>query len=389
MRVVSSQSTYENRKGTELSPWILAIMIPSITQFLIGLSLIVSGLVNLFLFSMLGELILAISLMLFYIGWSTLSKELPVPRVPMGDVKPAWVRTIDIYAIFSLLDAVIMLLFFELARYSTYTQTLALYLMGIFLPISYLGSFIFRDALVSLLGRDFAYPINRPSTIIWVNSSLAKALLKLQRVRGVLYLRKSLVAAESIYLRAGRSTDSLDEAIDLLDLIWETGIQVDYDRMLSFANELFGSNPPKLDQLPNQCSRLVKSFDWFSQTRKAEHQGFGRNLGTILSKYGNTILGGAGLIGAAVAISQVFVNSLPAIGSTLQAQLPAIALVISALVILYIPARHLVTFLGVVVRLSDLKDYEEEYLGRGSRTAIAEKPQAGHDVFDELNGNKV
>ena len=308
------------------------------------------------------ELVLAIALVTLQLGRRVLSRKPSTVRKPVGKVRPFWIRMADIYALLSVFDLLVIVLFIRVSNYSEFTQPVALYLMATFLPIAYFASFLFRGAFLELVDEEFSFPLSNPSTLLWVTSALAKALLKLRQQRGVLYLRKSLTAARKVFERAGRSSDSLNEAIDFLYFVWETGIQADLDKLLAFADAVFAGDSLKIEKLPEDSQRLVDAFDWFSKTQPLNKgkQGSSSRLTEGVSRYIGGLLRGVGIGGTLVAVSQLFVQSLPSIGSTLQAQQSTIIVVVFVIVVSYIPALNLKALFDIFVNFSDLSDYERE-----------------------------
>ncbi|MDG6996895.1 MAG: hypothetical protein JRN52_13320 [Nitrososphaerota archaeon] len=338
----------------------IILLYPTASILIIGTSLMVLGWVYYLIGFLISEISLAIVMVFLVIQRSVLSKN-PEPRKPTGTVEPSWIRIRDIQAILMLLDLVVIALFLDIVRYSEYGQSIALNLMLLFLPMTYLGSSMFIGAFIALVDRKFSFPLSNPATILWVTSSLAKTLLELHNERGVMYLRKSLVATRRILQQAGRSSDSLDEAIGLLNFLWVTGVQVDYDKLLSFAKSVFGGDASKLELLPDKCKDFINEFDWFSKTKPLNPE---KQANSMFGGLTNLIraLGGAGILGFVVAIVQSAGKPLESIGSALQPELITVLIIAVGLFTLLIPLSNLTALLNFFVRLSDLEIYEKKYL---------------------------
>ncbi|MGD0477538.1 MAG: hypothetical protein ABSB29_05160 [Nitrososphaerales archaeon] len=338
----------------------LGLLFPTAVTILVGVGLIWTSFVSYLVVSLAAELLIAIGLTIFLIGRKLLSKERQSTRVPRGHVDPRWIRMESIYALLAILDLLLVLFFFELSSHSDLTQTVSLYLMAIFLPITYLGSFTFRDAYLSLLDHRFSYQLDKPSTIVWETSSIARSLLNQRTERGILYLRKSLEASRSLLESVGRVSEPLDDVISFLDLAWETGIQIDYDALIAFTDKVFGGDSPNLELLHDESEHLIRTHPWFSKTRKPVEKNPSRGtLAETIARTIGKILGGAGVIGGLTIVSQMLGQSLSSVGKGFEADLPVIALIATGLGISYFPALGLKKLLGAYVPQSDLDEYEK------------------------------
>ncbi len=355
---MATEDTHQ-QANVELNIRYVGLFVPSIVMLLVGAGLLLLSFINVFLVSLLLELVVAIGLTALLVGRSFLSKT-PTQKIAVGNIDSEWVRTVDIYSLLSIFDLLMIALFMELSRYSQYSQPVALFLMAVFMPIAYLGSFIFRDAYLALLDFKFGARASDPSVVIWVTSSFAKVLLKKDQERGVLYLRNAMVACKKLFAKADRYSKSLDEVIGFLNFVWETKLEIGFEKLAAYAERIFGSDTPKFELIPDESERFVDSFEWFAKTRSASEETRVHRIETIetIAKSIGTVLGGAGLVGGLVALSQLLGQSLSSIGPTLQAELPTVVVVITAMVILYYPLLRLKDLLGLYVRFSDLDVYK-------------------------------
>jgi hypothetical protein len=351
----------ETKKAIEYWICVAVLVLPSFFLVIVGSSFIWSSLVGYFIVILTLDLLLAIIIPGLSILRDLASKD-PIRRTPVGQVPPSWIRLHDIWAILMLLDTGIIVFFLEFSKYSQYSQTVALYLMALFLPMIYFASTFFRDGFISLIYfKKYYYNIRDQSTILWVSSSLAKVLLRLHKESGINYLRKSLAAARNLFERSGRTSDSLNDAISLLNFIWVTGIDIDYNKLLSFANSVFTGDHFKLEQLPDLCSKLVSGFDWFPKTKPLEEYRREQSFFEKFRKYFTRALGTAGVLSILVAVFESFGKSLNSLAAALQPQELTILVVVFALLVSIFPALRFKALLGISVRLSDLTSYQEEY----------------------------
>lgn len=356
MRHISKESP----TGTKLVTAGLAF--PTIIMVIIGIALLQPAYVIYFIIAFLVEGFATFGLIGLGIGRRLLSHRPPLTR-PTGDAHPFWIRMNVFYTLFGLLDATIAILFAYASRYSSLPPQAALLLMGLFFPFSYLISFLFRDAYLDSIDAYFRYPINRPSTLLWFYSSLARVFVGLRVDRGINYLEKSLIAARELCEDAGQSSVDVEHALGLLRLLSDAGIPPNYDALQAYVTTVFGL-VPRLDRLPLESRNLLDAHPWFADFTPVRGEGVRkeRNLFGILSQAGK-IISALGVGSIIIALYQHAPKALSGAASGMLTWLGSeeatLVVVITVIFVSYLPAIHLWSQFKIFVRLSDVLVYEE------------------------------